>query len=315
MRYYTKEWYSMMMRLGTIEAYEPIIDKEYSDEEIAQLYEDCLDKYVSEEKESYDEPPYPDDFDDEDEEMDLEDFLIGEIDGDEAELRHPSSFEELQEYRRRELEMEWEEYNNRPPFDEKEAAEEFEEMYRDNLEEPDEDLPQWVRESVDPRLLALNLLPENVYKKLAAEEEEIEKRFDELDAAADEAFEYYEETVPEGYESILEDLDDLDGAYVTKIISIGGDMEFMLLGWDDDGEEATYALIFEDPEVIEDEGLDITTETDEDGDMISDCDLLYHEVYFESDRPEVHMMFDNYEKGLKYITLSCSDIQIEQRRN
>jgi hypothetical protein len=45
-------------------------------------------------------------------------------------------------------------------------------------------LPECIREAVDPRLLALNLLPESVYNKLKAEDEKAEARFEELDEIA-----------------------------------------------------------------------------------------------------------------------------------
>ena len=57
MRYYTKEYYTLMMALGVADMYEPVIDKEYSDEEIEELYQKALDNYVEELRASYDEPP------------------------------------------------------------------------------------------------------------------------------------------------------------------------------------------------------------------------------------------------------------------
>ena len=36
MRFYTKEYYTLMMSLGVTEMYEPVIDKDYSDEEIEE---------------------------------------------------------------------------------------------------------------------------------------------------------------------------------------------------------------------------------------------------------------------------------------
>ena len=57
MRYYTKEYYTLMMSLGTADLYEPVIDKDYTDEEIEELYQKALDRYIEEERASYDEPP------------------------------------------------------------------------------------------------------------------------------------------------------------------------------------------------------------------------------------------------------------------
>jgi glycosyltransferase involved in cell wall biosynthesis len=128
-----------MMSLGVTEMYEPVIDKEYSDEEIEELYQKALDKYIEETRACYDEPP----------EVDFD----GDYDPEYVEM----------------LKAELEAYENRGPFDEEEAAESFRETYEDNLEEPDADLPDWVREKVDPRILAMYFIPEKTYRKLADE--------------------------------------------------------------------------------------------------------------------------------------------------
>lgn len=315
MRIYTKEWYSLERQLGMAEMFEPVIDKEYSDEEFEQLYQDAKDTYIQEEHDSYDEPPilmFDEDEDDEDDDdaFDPEDYLIGDIgeDGEEYDLRHPSSPEELREYQKKELEFLLDEYENREPFDEEEAAEEFDEDYRDNLEHPDEDVPAWIRETVDPRLIAIWRLPEKVYRKLVAEEKEMQERFDVLDSAADEALEEMLDAVPEEFEELAEDLDDLDGEYVTSISISGSDAEIRLSGWDEEGEACEITLDFEDAELLEDDGAKIEVTCDEDGDVESSCDLAYHEVYFEDGRIEMHMLLDDGEP--KYLTIRCSDIHI-----
>lgn len=315
MRYFTKEWYSLMDSLGTAEMFEPVIDKDYTDEEIENLYQDMMEKYVQEERDSYDEPPCmvidPEDMIDE-EDFDPEDYLVGEIDedGEEENLHHPESLAELLEFQQAELEYAIREYENRPPFDEEEARSEFEENYNDYLEEPDEDVPQWIRDSVDIRLLAMGAMPESVYKKLMAEEEENQARFDELDAIADEAMEDMYAELPDEYIDLQDDLDEMDGDYVVDVVREDGDVEIILSGWDEEGDPVQRKIILEEASVLEDEGLDIEAEIDEDGDYLSNCDLLYHEVYFENDRFEVHFLFEN--EGLKYMTIACSLITIEQ---
>ena len=102
MRFYTKEYYTLMMNLGMTDMYEPIIEKDYTDDEIEELYQKALDKYIEEERASYDEPP----------------VLFVDEDG---------NAEDLEDF-----EAEVEEFENREPFDEKEAAEEFEDLYKDN---------------------------------------------------------------------------------------------------------------------------------------------------------------------------------------
>ena len=311
MRYYTKEWERLLEQQGASEMYEPVVDKEYSDEEINALYEDMMEKYVQEARTEHDEPPYfmeeladlePDDFD-------PEDYMIGRFDedGNEIEVRNPVSLEELLEFQEKEREALMIEFENRPPFDEQEAREEFEEEYRDNLEEPDEDLPEWVRGSVDKRLLAMYLLPEGVYKKLRAEDEKLEEEFNLLDDAADKALEKAWESIPDDLKPAAEELDERDGDYVTAIRKEDGDLLIDFVCWDDEGGQMMIEASFEAAEIIEDEGLSIECEKDEDGEIESNCELSAHEVYFENDRLEVHLMFENDDE-LRYLTLSCSDI-------
>ena len=283
MRYYTKEYYTLMMSLGVAEMYEPVIDKEYSNEEIEELYQKALDKYIEEERASYDEPP---EFDfDEDDDPEYREMMKAEL----------------------------EEYENREPFDEEEAADDFRETYEDNLEEPDEDLPDWVRESVDKRILAMYFMPENIYRKLAGEDEANEERFEALDEKADEAYEEMRGDIPEDYEELMDTLEELESSYVLEA-SIGGDeIELKIEGWDDDGEEAIYTLRFDEVQVIENEGVEAKSGIDEDGDSFSDCEILYTEMYFEDGRPEVHMLFDN--NGLKYLTFLTSDAFVYRTAN
>ena len=275
MRFYTKEYYTLMMSLGVTEMYEPVIDKDYSDEEIEELYQKALDRYVEDERAEYDAPP----------------VLYLDEDGDP---------EDLELFR-----FETEEYENREPFDEDEAAEEFEEMYRDNLDEPDEDLPDWVREAVDPRILAMYFMPEKIYRKLADEDKANEEKFDVLDGQTEEAFEEMRGDIPDELEELMDTLGELEDSYVLSIEKTGNEIEMKLEGWDEDGEEAVYTLRFDEVEVLEDEGVEAHSGKDEDGDTESDCELLYSEIYIEDGMPEIHMMFDN--DGLKYLTFRCEE--------
>lgn len=60
-----------------------------------------------------------------------------------------------------------EEFNQRPEFDQQEKiAKEFEKQYQERLKDIHNQYPDWVVESVDERLLALQLLPQNIFQKL-----------------------------------------------------------------------------------------------------------------------------------------------------
>lgn len=275
MRIYTKEYYTLMMSLDVAELYEPVIDREYSDEEIEELYQKALDRHIEEERADYDEPPV----------LDIDD------------LEDPEALEFFR--------MESLEYENRAPFDEDRAAAEFEEIYKANLEEPDEDLPEWVKEAVDPRILAMYFMPEKIYRELSEKDAANEEAFDALDERVDEAYEDMAEDLPEEYEELLSTLDDLEDSYVVSIDRSGDELEMKLEGFDEDGEEVVFTLRFDGTEILEDEGVEAHKVIDEDGIEEYDCELLYSEVYVEDGKPEIHMMFDN--NGLKYLTFRCAE--------
>lgn len=325
MRVYTKEWHELSDYLTAVEDFESIEDRDYSDEDIERLHQKALEKYLNGERELYDEPPYFDlkEWKEENpkEEFDPEDYLIADIteDDDVVNFRAPSSYEELLEYTKREFEHEKRLYDNREPFNAEEETEFFEDMYNGSLEEPDPDIPAWIRESVDSRLIALGLLPESIYKKLQEEKELKQKRFDELDELADRQMEEYDdEDENEEYEDFEEKLNDLQSGYVLGVREVSETYEIETVDWefdedDEENEVTEFTQIrriytFTDVKIIEDEGLEIVPETDEDGDVSSNCDLMDYELYDDNGRYEVHLLFNNGEHGLKYLTLSCDGL-------
>ena len=319
MRYHTKEYYRLLMELGKADCYEPAVDKEvYTEEDIEELYQRAQDRYIEEERAFHEAPPDfvidvedPDEFDPEEIELYIPGFFDDE-DADDPDLRHPADREELMMLRDKIYALAVEEYENRMPFDEEEAKADFEEMYRDRLEEPDEDLPDWVREEVDPRILALELMPEKIYEKLLAEDEANEKVFDALDAEADEAYEARMEELPQEYRDFTYEIEDLEDSTVVWFSIEKGQsggredvalLEIHMIGWDDEGDEIPRLLRFIRPEFIENEGIEVRAWKDEDGDSDSDCEFIYGELYLEEGKPEFHMLFDN--NGLKYLTFRC----------
>ena len=325
MRYHTKEYYRLFMSLGAADCYEPAIDKEvYTEEDIAELHQQALDRYIEEERADYDAPPVPM-IDDEDlENFDPENYtfiapqLFDDADPDDPTPRHPASKEELMMLRDRMLALAVDAYEKRPPFDEDAAAAEFEQMYMAGLEDPDEDLPEWVRETVDPRILALDLLPEKIYRKLLAEDEANEARFEALDDAADEALEALMKELPQEYRKFTEVLEDLEDSVVLQLgmekgfFSDGDDedawLEILMTGWNEQGQEVPRTLKFTKPEILEDDGIEIDA-WDEGGESFSDCDFIYGELYMEDGKPEFHLLFDN--NGLKHLTLRCEGAAAE----
>lgn len=285
MRVYTKEWHQLSDYLVTVEDFEPVEDKEYTDADIEALYQKRLEKYLDEQREMSRE--YPDD-----------DF-----------------------------------------YDEKEEIEFFEELYHDSLEDPDEDIPAWIRESVDPRLIALEVLPESVYSKLKEEMALKQKRFDELEELAERMYEdgmHEDDESHEEYEDADDVIGDIMGGYILDIRELGDSVEIEYVTWDDGDDDEDFEdddfdeddideeddddfedvqirriATFKGTRIIEFEKPEIKTECDEDGDIESNCDIIDYELYYEAGRYEVHMLLDNEEHGLKYLTLNCESVSAE----
>lgn len=310
MRYFTKEWYDQLQLIGTSEMYMPIEDREYDDEAFAELYDSMLNAYIEEEERSYNSKPefimgVAED------EFDPEDFLIElTYDNGESEVRHPESYDEFVAYQEGQFENLLKEFENRPPFDAEEARAEFENMYQENLEGDDDFLPSDIAESVDPRLLALGLMPESVHEKLVELERAIQEEFDRANEEADDAYEELFQYLPDEFINLPEDFELLDGNSVIAVGRNEESLELLLVGLDEDGYDVQRTLIFDKYEVVEEDELEIEAEESEEDDILSNCDLLCHEIFYEDDRFEVHMMFEN--EGLKYLTVRCEGVYIVQ---
>jgi hypothetical protein len=318
MKIFTKEWHELEDFMVAVECFEPVPDKDYSDEEFENIYQMALDKHLQEEKEFYEEPPYfdPEEWKEDfpEDEFDPEDFLIEEKgdDDDDFVLRHPNSYEELLEFQKQSFLREVEEYEHQEPFNEEEEKEFFEDMYRSALEEPDEDVPKWISESVDPRLIALNLLPESVYKKLQAEIKEKTPRYEELEKRIEDYYDSQDDDENPELERIEEVLDDLECEDLLSAAEKDGDYVIEAISWDDEGDDQTevYA-VFSDATIIENEDPVIEISRDEDGDVVSNYTILDYELYEEGGKYEVHLLLGGEGNDYKYVTLRRDDVSFQ----
>lgn len=91
MKYFTKEWYKLMQCLDYTICMKPIADKEYSDEEIAALYDKKLKAEIARDRRQYNEPPQfiEMDFDN----AELDDFAY--YDETTGTMKYPKSIEEV----------------------------------------------------------------------------------------------------------------------------------------------------------------------------------------------------------------------------
>lgn len=286
MRYFNKEWYELMQKQFMTDGITEILDKEYCDKEIEELYNKELKKEIERAYEDYNTPPdysFLEELINGDEPFELEDWLIVDEDNDKTIV--PTSKEQVIVNISKEKERDLEEFNNRPPFDEKETIENFEQAYKAMIEIKDY-YPKWVYDEVDNRLIALNLLPKGVLKKLRAEEKENKKRFDKIMKEARKVLN--KQDVPEKIQNQLSLHDDR----ITAFEKQGNNYVMTIENYDDE----VIQIVFEEADIIEFEELDF-----------ENCYWLYEEIYKENNMYEVHIMVDS--NGLKYVTVRCEEIE------
>ena len=308
MRYYTKEWYALMQRMDQGAELKKIPDKAYTDAEIRALYEKKKRAFIAEERRDYNRPP---DFPDLSElfagDFNPEDWLIGDETG---ELRHPVSADEARASLERDQQAAREQFEQRPAFDAKAAAREFASIYRSKLRFLPRWYPAWVGEAADFRLLALDLAPESVLKRLRAEGRAGRAAWRRTQRAADRALARQDipEALRQGFPfhdaALLSFRKDRRG-YVMTLRQDGG--------WPED--VSPYArIIFEDAEVTENDGLRLRTAPAGDGSQTSNISWLYHELYRLPDgRFELHMLLwaNGSREPLRYLTVRCRDLRTE----
>ena len=167
--------------------------------------------------------------------------------------------------------------------------------------------PQWVQDAVDPRLLALNRIPESSYKRLKKEEQANRRAFEKINAKATAVLE--QQDIPENIRSQFRFHD----ASVLAIKKVRSDVELYLRkdgGWM--GDATPYIkIIFKNVRHIDREkGFSLRPKLDADGDLRTSCSYLYDELYRGESGYETHMMFWT-PKALRYLTICSEDIHFE----
>lgn len=285
MKYFNKEWYELMQKQFMTDEIKEIPDKEYLDKEVEELYNQELKKEIEREREAYNTPP---DYSFLEELLNKpfnpENWII--VSDDEETIIVPKSKEEVIKNLSEEKEKSLEEFNNRPDFDEKEIIEFFKQSYKTMLDIKDF-YPKWVYEEVDNRLIALNLLPKKVLKKLRAEEKENKKKYEKIMKKANKDL---------SRQDILKELYSKLNFHDDRIIEFDKQKNNYVMNIEN-YEDKIIKIIFKDAEIIECEELNF-----------KNCFWLYEEVYKENDKYEVHLMVES--GGLKYITLKCKEIKV-----
>ncbi len=305
MKYYTKEWYDLMQKIDVSACYESIPDKIYTDQDIQILYDHKLREEIEIERLAYDTPPslsFEELFED-DVTFDPEDFLFE--DPETGDFYHPRSLAEVKtviENNQRDL---MEEFECRPPFDSTQTQDFFKDNYKYMLEDDFNDLPSWVPEKVDKRLLALGLLPESVYEQVLQEEAVISAKFEAINEEAEELLD--NQDIPEA----IKDRFYFHDANFLSIAQEGTNLHFVLRMYGVWGASPFVSINFKNVSEFErEEGLEINLLSDENGQPYSSTYYLYEELYKTSEGYEAHFLVSS-DENLKYMTLACKDIEIE----
>lgn len=304
MKYYTKEWYELMQRQHYTSGLKKIPDKTYSDQEIQAFYDADLAEEVDNDRKIHNTPPdyawaerlldpanfHPHNFLFENEET--------------GELFQPETPEIARQYIERELKERTEAFAKRPPFDPTETIKCFKDCYKNMVRYGDLGYPQWVRDSVDKRLLALHRVPKSVYKRLKKEEAENQRAFNKIMSEA--ALVLKKQDIPEEIKAQFRFHD----ADLLALKKVGSDAELYLRkdgGWPE-GTTPYIKIIFKNVSKLDREkGFALRPKADEHGELSSSCQYLYNELYRTSDGYEVHILLWT-RKALRYLTICCEDI-------
>ena len=304
MRYYTKEWYHLMQHQHDLSGFRKIPDKVYSDRDIRAFYEQDRKAAVAAARRSYNTPPdfrwyeellQPDRFD-------PRNFLL--TDPQTGADFHPETPEAARRCLEAEARAEEARFAARPPFDPAEAGKEFQETYRGQLRWGGNHFPQWVRDTVDKRLIALNRMPEQAYRRLRQEERAHRRAFAAINKKAEQVLEAQD--IPAWLRARFFFHD----AHVLRLQKQGGDAVLLLRN--DGSPEAPYcAVTFHAVSMLERErGLVLRPRPDDEGLLISNCQYLYEELYRTGQGYEVHMLLWT-PSALRYLTVGCGSVDIQ----
>lgn len=308
MKFCTKEWYELMQRQNYTSGLKKIPDKVYTDEDIQAFYDKDLKAEVARDRRIHNTPPGPYDWEDElllPDRFTPDTFLFENEET--GELFHPETPEIARHYLELDHRQAQERFAARPPFDPTETVECFRDCYRGMLRYGFSHVPQWVQESVDPRLLALNRIPESAYKRLKKEEQANRRAFEKINTKATAVLE--QQDIPE---EIREQFCFHDSS-VLAIKKVRSDVALYLRkdgGWL--GNATPYIkIIFKNVRQLDREkGFSLRPELDADGDLRTSCTYLYDELYHGESGYEVHMLLWTL-KALRYLTICCEDIHFE----
>ncbi len=304
MKYYTKEWYELLQQQHYTSGLKKVPDKMYSNQEIQAFYDADLDEEVNNDIKIYNTPP---DYSWAEHLLDPTNFQPNYFlfeNEETGELFHPETSEIARQYIEQEHNEREEVFAKRPPFDPTETIECFRQCYKNMVRYGDLGYPQWVRDSVDKRLLALHRVPESVYNRLRKEELANQRIFKKIMKEAEEIL--GRQNIPKNIKSqfCFHDAD------LLALKKVGSNVELYLRkdGMWFEGTTPYTKVIFKNVSRMEREkGFALRPKTNEQGELCSNCQYLYNELYRNLDGYEVHILLWT-SKALRYLTICCEDI-------
>ena len=306
MRYFTKEWYELMQQQVGVDGLTKVADKVYSDAEIQAFYERDLKKEIAHDRKLHNMKPT---FELEEELLRPENFKPENFlfeDEMTGEMYHPATVEIAREHLEKSFRERMEAFEARPPFDPQGTIECFLDCYRMGVKYAASGYPKWVQETVDPRLLALQRMPESAYLRLKKESTACRRKFERINKKAQEVLEQQDipNEIREGFY--------LHDAHLLSVTKKGHDVILLFRkdgAWF--GETTPYIRITCKVVYLyeREKGLVIRTK-EVDGEKRSNCQYLYGEKYRTKQGYEVHMLLWAF-RALRYLTIGCKDILVE----
>ena len=305
MKYYTKEWYNLMQCMDYTCGMKCIPDKEYTDADIKALYDKKLKKEIAKNRKMYNTPVpmewlyellEPDKFD-------PNNFLFENEET--GEYFHPETPEIAKAHIDEDCRRTQEKFEKRPPFDPQETVDFFAEVYHRLLRLNYLHLPEWAVQVVDKRLLALDYMPESVYRQLRKEEQKNKRAFERIMKKAEADLE--QQVIP----GKVRDGFCFHDAKLLSLKKVGANVELCLRkdGMWPDG-TPYIRVIFKDVTLFEREkGLVIRKRIGQYGEWEANYAYLYNELYCTETGYEIHMLLRG--KELRYLTIGCGDVVFE----
>ncbi len=183
----------------------------------------------------------------------------------------------------------------------------FQDCYKKLLRYGGLHYPQWIRDTIDKRLLALNRMPALAYDQLRKEELANRRAFQRINQHAAEALQ--KQNIPEEIRSQFHFHD----ADLLALKKAGHNYQLTLRkdgGWPE-GTTPYIKITFQNVHHVDREkGFALRPRRNKYGELCSSCQYLYDELYKTDDGYEVHILLWT-PKALRYLTIHCEDIRFD----